>query len=634
MKFDSGEQFAALCFTYAYKIGFQLHVRTSGLLDVYKGKGVRRNRVGEAEVQFHMMKKIRLGCSKGRKSNTNPEHVPCKVFVDGRIKFGGDKFVITQCDLYFKKRMMLNDRAGIPITRNFNTLVMEGGGYENLPFNYRDMRNAINQERRKCRFGGDAQELISYFDLLKRENPDFFFAVEKDVNEALLNIFWADARCRAMHKAFGDVWIECMGRAPSVMLTDQCKAMEGAIRKVFPHTKHRLCLWRILQNADKNLRSHPQFTAIDRDMRTLVHESTTEEEFENLWAEMVEKYSFQKNSWMDTFCAGMSSTQRSEQSNRYFKSFVSIETGLKQFIDQFEFALKRKAEEENVLNFAYKNRPLKWNQGILFEDVFHKVYTNKKFQEVKDEVYGCINTNMETLLIILGFVKMFRATSKVSDPFWKKERRSFDVSIDTVAGEYKCGCKLFEFKGIVCRHIIKCLDVLDVNVIPDKYILARWRKDLVRGYENIRAGYYDPGQSERVKKSVELTVRSDYMTTLTMHDDESYHIYMAKTNELIKTLEAHAGIENVNAFGEGDVSTRVWGRRRLQRREPARETARGEADIRDPPIGEGMEEGVCRGNQREEKQPRETPTRSLPRRRTTSLLKSAASLLHKCTDHN
>ncbi|KAK9666030.1 hypothetical protein RND81_14G154600 [Saponaria officinalis] len=280
------------------------------------------------------------------------------------------------------------------------------------------------------------------------------------------------------------MWKERMGRAPAVMLTYQCKAVEGAIRKVFPHTKHRLCLWHILRNADKNLRSHPQFTAIDRDMRTLVHESTTKEEFQNLWAEMVEKYNLQQNSWvreawsirrrwvpvywMDTFCAVISSTQRSEQSNKYFKSFVSIENGLKQFIDQFEFALKRKAEEENVLNFADKNRPLKWDLGILFEDVFHKVYTNKKFQEVKDEVYGCINTNVETLPNILGPVNMFRSTSKVNDPFWKKERRCFDVSIDTVSGEYKCDCKLFEFKGIVCRHIIKCLDVLDVNVIPDK----------------------------------------------------------------------------------------------------------------------------------------------------------------------
>ncbi|KAK9714907.1 hypothetical protein RND81_06G129900 [Saponaria officinalis] len=568
MEFESGEQFSALCFMYAYKFGFQFHVRSSDLLDVYKEKGVRRNGEGDTEAQFHMLKRIRLVCSKGRKSKTDPEHVPCKVFVDGRIKFGGDNFVITQCVLvhnheidpstsrhvslyrhigeYFKKRMMLNDRAGIPMTKNFNTRYR-------MPFS---PFVGVNHHGSTVIF---AAALISYED-----TEMFEWVFEK--------------------------WVECMGRAPA--------------------------------NADKNLQIHPQFTAIDRDMRTLVHESTTEEKFQGMWEVMVGKYNLQKNSWvkeawlirrrwvpvywMDTFCAGMSSTQRSEQSNRYFKTFVSIETGLKQFIDQFEFALKRKAEEERLLNFADKKRPLKWDQGILFEDVFRKVYPNQKFQEVKDEVYGCINTNVETLTNVSGFVKMFRATSKVNEPFWKKERRCFDVSIDTLSGEYKCGCKLFEFKGIACRHIIKCLDVLDVKVIPDKYILDRWRKDLVRGYENIRIGYYDPGESERVKRSVELTVRSDYMTTLAMHDDEAYHIYMTKSNELIKTLEAHAGIENVDAFGEGNVSTRVWGRRRPQRKEPARQTAREEGDIRDPPDRRGN------GRRRVPKQPkrRKTTTRN------------------------
>ncbi|KAK9741378.1 hypothetical protein RND81_03G101400 [Saponaria officinalis] len=324
---------------------------------------------------------------------------------------------------------------------------MEGGGYENLPFNYRDMRNAINKERRKGRY----RMPFSPFVGVNHRGSTVIFAAALVSYEDTETFEWVFEK-----------WIECMGRAPTVMLTDQCKAVEGGIRKVFPDTNHRLCLWHILQNADKNLRSDPHFTAIDRDMRTLVHESITEEEFLNLWVEMVEKYNFQQNSL---------------------------------FIDQFEFALKRKAEEEKVLNFAEKNKPLKWDHGILFDDVFHKVYTNKKFQDVKDEVYGRINTNVETLPNSLGFVKMFRATSKVVDPFWKKERRCFDVSIDTMSSKYKCGCKLFKFKGILCRHIIKCLDVMDVNVIPDKYILARWRKDLVRGYENIRVGYYDPGQS-------------------------------------------------------------------------------------------------------------------------------------------
>ncbi|XP_074318173.1 protein FAR1-RELATED SEQUENCE 5-like [Silene latifolia] len=349
-------------------------------------------------------------------------------------------------------------------------------------------------------------------------------------------------------------WIECMGRAPTVLLTDQCKAMEGAIKKVFPETKHRLCLWHIIQNADKNLKDHPQFPQIDRDLRTLVHESITEEELQDMWDDFMEKYNLRRNKWLrgawdmrqrwmpvfwkDTFCAGMSSTQRSEQTNRFIKTYMSIETGLMQFMEQYEDAIEKKVEDEKVNNAKDIKSPLKWDPMILFEDIFSKVYTNSKFGEVKTEVYGCISTNVETLPNSLGFIKRFRATSKVTEAFWKKDRRSFEVSIDTITGEYKCGCKMFEFRGILCRHIMKCLDVLDVKAILHKYIIER-RKDLVRGYENIRVGYYNPDESERVKRSLEITVKNDYIKRLAMQSEGSSAIYNSRTDELIKELEAH-----------------------------------------------------------------------------------------------
>ncbi|XP_074271333.1 protein FAR1-RELATED SEQUENCE 5-like [Silene latifolia] len=312
-------------------------------------------------------------------------------------------------------------------------------------------------------------------------------------------------------------WMECMGRAPTVLLTDQCKAMEGAIKKVFPETKHRLCLWHILQNADKNLKDHPQFPQIDRDLRTLVHESITEEELQDKWDDFMEKYNLRRNKWLrgawdmrqrwmpvfwkDTFCAGMSSTQRSEQTNRFIKTYMSIETGLMQFMKQYEDAIEKKVEDEKVNNAKDIKSPLKWDPMILFEDIFSKVYTNKKLES-------------------LGFIKRFRATSKVTEAFWKKDRRSFEVSIDTITGEYKCGCKMFEFRGILCRHIMKCLDVLE-KAIPD--INTYWiaAQDLVRGYENIRVGYYNPDESERVKRSLEITVKNDYIKRLAMQSEGS-----------------------------------------------------------------------------------------------------------------
>ncbi|XP_074318364.1 protein FAR1-RELATED SEQUENCE 5-like [Silene latifolia] len=570
------------------------------------------------------------------------------MYVFGKLNHDTEKFVICTCDLvhnhdlnpevsrhvvnyrhiseYLKTRLMLNNKAGIPITWNFNTLVREVGGIHNLHFNGQDARNFINSERRKSRFRGDAKEVLN--EGLKAPNPDFYYAVERDADNKLLNIFWSDARCRAMYKAFGDPssfdstflsnryqmpfcpfvgvnhhgstilyaaalisyedtesfewvfekWMECMGRAPNVLLTDQCKAMERVIKKVFPETKHRLCLWHILQNADTNLKDHPQFPEIDRDLCTLVHESITEEELQDMWDDFMEKYNLRRNKWLrgawdmrqrwmpvfwkDNFCAGMSYTQRSEQTNKFIKTYMSIETCLMQFMKQYEDAIEKNVEDEKVNNAKDIKSPLKWDPMILFEDIFSKVYTNSKFGEVKTEVYGCISTNVETLPNSLGFIKRFRATSKVTEAFWKKDRRSFELSIDT---------------------------------ITDKYILDRWRKDLVRGYENIRVGYYNPDESERVKRSLEITVKNDYIKRLAMQSEGSSAIYNSRTDELIKELEAHAGIQSKDSFAAGGVSSKMWGRRRLRPREIIINTPQQEGDIRDPPsprTSEGMAEDV------------------------------------------
>ncbi|KAK9706866.1 hypothetical protein RND81_07G157200 [Saponaria officinalis] len=335
-------------------------------------------------------------------------------------------------------------------------------------------------------------------------------------------------------------------------------------------------------------------------MKKAVHDSLELEDFDGAWKEMVEKYSFHNNAWVKesyeirsrwvpaywraTFCVEMSSTQRSEQQNRFFKSFVNARTGLRMFIEQFDGALRSKVEEEKQNNFACVDRPLRCEKSILVEDVFHKLYTNEKFKEVKEEVLGLLHTNVVFVLKMGSYTK-YAASEKIVKPVWRKTRKTFDVNIDTAKGEFNCTCKLFEFRGILCRHIIRCIEIEDVKFIPDKYIVSRWRKDLVRPYESVKVGYYDPAECGRVKRSMEVKLRNDYISRLALQDDESYGIYERRTFEVIKELEAYSGIDNINSYASGSESSRVWGRRRLQRRESRiipRNTTTGEGRVKDP----------------------------------------------------
>ncbi|KAK9735932.1 hypothetical protein RND81_04G238900 [Saponaria officinalis] len=474
MVFPTGDEFAAFVYSYAYKSGFELFLRTSELFEEYKKKGVSRKSSGEKEAEFYMFKRIRFMCTKGAECKHPGSNVIGYEFViDGRIKHRQTMMEITVCKLqhnhvivpanrrfvvsyrvisdYFKKRMMNNDAAGIPLITNYNSLVLEAGGHENLQFNKHDLRNAVSLERRRTRLGGDARALEEYFKKMKDENGNFFYAIQRDENDRLLNVFWADARCRALFKSFPDVvtydttfrckrfempfspfigvnhhgkstlfaaalishedsdtfcwvfnkWLECMGKPPSVIITDQCKAIGKAIRIVFgTNFPHKLCLWHIMRNAAKILGSYSDWLKIKHDLFMAVHDSLDVVEFEELWSELVTKYQIGENPcikeswdvrrqwvpvyWKCIFCAGMSSTQRSEQQNRFLKQYVSIECGLRNFVTQFENAILDKVNEEQELNFIDLDRLLKLVGETLVESVFSKLYTNNIFRFVPD----------------------------------------------------------------------------------------------------------------------------------------------------------------------------------------------------------------------------------------------------------
>jgi len=118
----------------------------------------------------------------------------------------------------------------------------------------------------------------------------------------------------------------------------------------------------------------------------------------------------------------MSSAQRSEGVNFFFKGYMSLSSDLKQFINLFEMALARKIEEEKIMNANTKERPFKCNEVTLVEEVFHKAYTNSKFKEVQEEVHGLMHTN-ENKVSEDGSLKVYEVAEKIVKPIWKVKRK-------------------------------------------------------------------------------------------------------------------------------------------------------------------------------------------------------------------
>ncbi|XP_074315108.1 protein FAR1-RELATED SEQUENCE 6-like [Silene latifolia] len=542
MTFANGDEFGAYCYLYAYQRGFQFFIRINKILDCYTEKGVKRHGSGNSEPRFYKMNRIRLCCTRGAdpSKKNGLEHNHDDVDPANSRHMVGYRL----WHEYFRRRAIMNDEAGISIAKNFNTLVREVGGHANLPIKERDLRNMINQERRRSRINGDANALEEKFIKLREIDPDFYCSIQTDKEGKLLNVFWADGRCRGMAKVFADAvsydatflcnrykmsftpfvgvnhhgstvvlasalishedaisftwvfkrWLDCMGRAPSVIITDQCRGIGKAVKDVFPNTPHRLCLWHMMRNGAKNLVANPRYNEIKADLTDVVYESKDIHDFEDAWELFVVKYGLREHSWVK------------------------------------EVYAKREAWV-----------PL-YDKNVIVEEVFQRAYSNSMFAKVKKEVYGLINTNAEIKMNI-GTFSLFVVTEKVKHPIWKPRDKMYDVSIDTASGEFTCTCQRFEFKGILCRHIIRALLLKKVQLIPDKYILSRFRKDLVRGYEHIQVGYHTPAESKHLKRSIAVTLRNGYLYRLALHSDEAFVLYNRESQKLVKELEATVGIE-------------------------------------------------------------------------------------------
>ncbi|KAK8704318.1 hypothetical protein V6N13_047945 [Hibiscus sabdariffa] len=228
-----------------------------------------------------------------------------------------------------KEIMLTNEKAGVPIGRNFTTFAVRYGGCGTIPFSEKDCRNLVSKHRRLSLQG-------------------------------------------------------------------------NAIEKVFPNTKHRWCIWHIIRNAKKHLNFNEDRDKICKELRRALHDFLSIEEFEKKWEEIGVKYKLQEINWFNEmfdlrhrwvpvffkgdFWASMSSTQRSESMNNFFKAFVNLNTTLKEFVQQYCLALGKRANEEENESFRSINKPILCFTEYVSESVFQRLYTSKKFEEFQGQV--------------------------------------------------------------------------------------------------------------------------------------------------------------------------------------------------------------------------------------------------------
>ncbi|XP_024164605.1 protein FAR-RED IMPAIRED RESPONSE 1-like [Rosa chinensis] len=95
--------------------------------------------------------------------------------------------------------------VGAKPSKIFVALAKQCGGYQNIGFLQKDMRNFLDKKRRLELESGDAKAMLEHFTSMQEENPNFFYAMDLDEDQRLRNVFWVDAKGREDYKIFGDV---------------------------------------------------------------------------------------------------------------------------------------------------------------------------------------------------------------------------------------------------------------------------------------------------------------------------------------------------------------------------------------------------------------------------------------------
>lgn len=324
------------------------------------------------------------------------------------------------------------------------------------------------------------------------------FACFRGINQHLQSVNFGC--CLLMDETKGsyiwlfETWLSAMGGFhPPLFVTDKDKAMEGAISRVFPNTSHKFCQSHILSRCRHKLSdAYLKHVALKSDLKGCVTGSGTVDEFETRWEHVISKYNLWDNAWLlslhqirdkwvnvyqkGTFFPDLFVSQRQESLNKFFKRNFNAKTSLLVFINCFDRDMASRHEKEAEADFATV-----YTQPILrspspMEKQAAEVYTRAVFDIFQEEF-------VQSLAYYVDKVETGGQISRYTVA--REEEGNAGIRLNSVRisshaahsnTRASCNCCMFEYSGILCRHVIRVFFIVGERTLPQEYILPRWTK--------------------------------------------------------------------------------------------------------------------------------------------------------------
>ncbi|XP_057782143.1 protein FAR1-RELATED SEQUENCE 3 [Salvia miltiorrhiza] len=384
--------------------------------------------------------------------------------------------------------------------------------------------------------GRDAQNLLDYFKKMQAENPGFYYAIQLDEENRMANAFWADSRSRRAYSHFGDavvldttyrinqyrvpfapftgvnhhgqtilfgcallfdeseatfVWLfktflaAMNDHAPVSLTTDKDRAVHAAVTQVFPEVRHCVNKWNVLREGHDRMahvcRAHPNFQV---ELYNCINMTETIEEFESFWLSILDKYDLNRNDWLqsiynsrkqwvpaycrDSFFAAISPCLGFQSS--FFDGYVNQQTTLPMFFRQYERALENSFEREVEADFDTVCTTPVLKTPSPMENQAASLYTKRIFSKFQEEL-------VETFVYTANRIDGDGNGSTFRVAKFEDVTKVYFVKLNIVEMKANCSCKMFEYSGILCRHVLTVFTVTNVLTLPSHYILKRWTRN-------------------------------------------------------------------------------------------------------------------------------------------------------------